>query len=143
MKNSMPDIISKIPTQDEIQFLEDRVYEHNAKITKRDDGKLFSKLIYDDENRIIAGITGWTWAGVSEITLFWVDAEHRRKGYGKMLLNAAEQEARKENCNTILLRTYSFQAPQFYLDQGYKLEYETRDFPPGHHYFCLIKRLQE
>ena len=47
MENSMPDIISKVPTQEEIQFLDDRLYEHNAAKTGRDNGKLFSKLIYD------------------------------------------------------------------------------------------------
>jgi GNAT superfamily N-acetyltransferase len=143
MKYTKTDIISKVPTKEEIQFLEDRIYEHNAACTSRDDGKLFSKLIYDGEDRLIAGITGWTWAGACEITLFWVNDDYRKKGYGKMLLDAAEEEALKEKCKVILLRSYSFQAPQFYLKHGYKLEYETRDFPPGHNYFCLIKRLQE
>jgi GNAT superfamily N-acetyltransferase len=142
MKYSKPEIISKVPTHGEIQFLEDRIYEHNAKETNRDDGKLFCKLIYDGEDRIIAGITGWTWAGACEITLFWVNEDYRKKGYGKMLLEAAEAEAKKEKCKVILLRSYNFQAPQFYLKHGYKLEYETRDFPPGHNYFCLMKRFQ-
>ena len=141
MKSSMPDIISKVPTQKEIQFLEDMIYEHNAAKTNREDGKLFSKLIYDSGNNIIAGITGWTWASACEITLLWVKDDHRKNGYGRILLNAAEAEAKKENCKTILLRTYSFQAPQFYQKYGYKVEYETKDFPYGYHYFCLIKRL--
>jgi GNAT superfamily N-acetyltransferase len=143
MKYAKPGIISKVPTHQEIQFLEDRVYEHNATETNRDDGKLFSKLICDGEDGIIAGITGWTWAAACEITLFWVNERYRKKGYGKMLLDEAEAEAIREKCKVILLRSYSFQAPRFYLKHGYKLEHETRDFPPGHNYFCLVKRLPE
>ena len=141
MKHSMPDIISKIPTQEEIQFLEDRIYEYNAGKTNRNDGELFSKLVYDSNNSIIAGITGWTWASACEITLFWVKYEHRNNGYGEILLKAAEAEAEKKKCKAIILRTYSFQAPRFYQKYGYQVEFETRDFPEGHNYFCLIKRL--
>ncbi len=143
MKNSMPDIVSKLPTQKEVQFLEDMIYEHNAAKTNRHDGKLFSKLIYDAGKNIIAGITGWTWAAACEITLLWVKEEYTRKGYGQILLKAAEDEAKKEKCKTILLRTYSFQAPLFYRKSGYQVEFETKDFPVGYSYFCLIKRLDE
>lgn len=143
MENSTPKIISKVPTHQEIEFLEDRIYEHNAAKTNRHDGKLFSKLIYDSGKNIIAGITGWTWAGACEITLLWVKEEYSGKGYGRLLLNAAEAEAVKEKCKTILLRTYSFQAPGFYGKSGYKVEFEIKDFPEGHRYFCFIKRLSE
>jgi len=137
----MPNIISKVPTQNEIQFLDDRIYEHNAAQTNKDDGKLFSKFIYDSEKNIVAGITGWTWAGACEITLFWVRYDHRNKGYGESLLNAAEAEAKNEKCKSIFLRTYSFQAPGFYQKLGYSVEHEIKDFPYGHSSFCLIKRL--
>ncbi len=143
MENSRPLVHSKEPTLKEIQFLEDRIYEHNVIKTERDDGKLFSKLIYCPENNIIAGISGWTWAGACEITHFWVKEEYRKKGYGQILLTSAEDEAKKEHCKAILLRTYSFQAPAFYLKYGFKIEHETKDFPIGHTDFYLIKRLGE
>lgn len=141
MKSFIPEIISGVPTQEEIQFLDDRIYEHNAAKTNRDDGKLFSKLIYDKEKNIAAGIIGWTWAGACEITLLWVQHDNRNKGYGTSLLTAAEAEAKKEKCKTIFLRSYSFQAPHFYLNHGYRLEHELKDFPPGHSSLCLIKKL--
>ena len=143
VKSPVPTIVSKIPTQKEIQFLDDMIYEHNATSIDNKNGKLFSKLICEPENNIIAGITGWTWAGACEITLFWVSPDYRKKGYGKILLTAAEAEAKKEKCNSIFLRTYSFQAPLFYQKFGYKVEHEIRDFPYGHSSFCLIKRLTE
>jgi GNAT superfamily N-acetyltransferase len=141
MNNSGPIIISKVPTHEDIQFLEDKIYEYNSRQTGKDDGKLFSKMIYDSNNNIIAGISGWIWAGACEIALLWVKEEFRKKGYGRLLLQAAEDEAREKNCDVILLRSYSFQAPLFYQKHGYKVEFKTDDFPPGYSYYCLIKRL--
>ena len=134
-------IVSIVPTQTEIQFFEDRIYEHNATGINEYNGKLFCKLIYDPDNSIIAGITGWTWAGACEITSLWVKPAYRNKGYGKALLEAAETEAKKENCTTVLLRTYSFQAPQFYKRQGFELAYTVDNFPQGHSQFCFVKRM--
>jgi len=141
MENFEPVIISSVPTQNEIQFLDDKIYEHNSIATNRNDGKLFSKSIYSSEEILIAGITGWTWASACEINLFWVRQDYRTRGYGKALLDAAEAEARKEKCKAIFLRSYSFQAPGFYLKHGYKIEHEIRDFPYGYSSFCLLKRL--
>src|SRR5215831_9415340 len=101
MENFRPNIISIKPTQIEIQFLDDKIYEHNAIATGKEDGKLFSKLIYDSDKNVVAGVTGWTWASACEITLFWVRQDYRTKGYGKALLNAAEVEAKKEKCRAI------------------------------------------
>lgn len=143
VRKLMPKVISKEPTQEELQFLDDMIYEHNASKTNKNDGKLFSKLIYDSGNNIIAGVTGWTWANACEITLFWIKKDHRKKGFGKILLKEAEAEAKKQNCKTIFLRTYSFQAPGFYQKYGYRVEHEIKDFPLGHSTFCLIKRLNE
>src|SRR5882724_1785777 len=106
-----------------IEFLEDRIYEYNSALLGKNDGKLFSKIIKDENDSIIAGISGWTWANACEITLLWIKDDHRTKGYGQVLLNAAEANAKKENCKTILLRTYDFQAPLFYQKHGYTIEY--------------------
>jgi GNAT superfamily N-acetyltransferase len=143
MATSIHNIISMIPTQSEIQFLEDRIYEYNVAKINSENGKLFCKLIHDPINNIIAGITGWTWAKACEITLLWVSQDCRNKGYGQSLLNAAEAEARKENCTIIFLRTYSFQAPNFYLKNNFKVEHEITNFPHGHSSFCFIKRLDQ
>lgn len=137
----MPNIISKEPTHQEVQFLDDMIYEYNKAQTNRDNGKSFAELIYDTGNNIIAGITGWTWANACEITLFWVKDNYRGKGYGQLLLQAAEATAIKEKCTTIFLRTYDFQAPGFYQKYGYKVVLEIKDFPLGYSTFCLIKKL--
>jgi GNAT superfamily N-acetyltransferase len=141
MNNPESTIVSKVPTNEEIQFLDDRIYEYNSHKTGRADGKLFSKLIYENEINIIAGLSGWTWASACEITLLWVNEAYRNKGYGQLLLQAAEDEAKKNKCSMILVRSYDFQAPLFYQKHGYKVDHKTKDFPPGHSSYWLIKRI--
>jgi GNAT superfamily N-acetyltransferase len=124
-----------------IELLEDKLYEHNAQKVNSDDGRLFSMIIRSEKNEIVAGIAGWTWAGASEITQLWVDEFVRKEGLGKILLTAAETEARSQNCRRILVRTFGFQAPAFYERHGYRPEHVVDDFPPGHRYHLLIKDL--
>jgi GNAT superfamily N-acetyltransferase len=124
-----------------IQFLDDKVYEFNAAAINKYDGNLFTRIIRDQNNDIIAGISGWTWALVSEITLLWVKEEYRNNGLGKILLKAAEEEIIKKGCTTILLRSYSFQAPLFYEKNGYKTVYILDDFPNGYKHYNLVKRI--
>ena len=124
-----------------IQFLDDKIYEFNAAAINKYDGNLFTRIICDQNNDIIAGISGWTWAMVSEITLLWVKEEYRNNGLGKILLKAAEEEIIKKGCTTILLRSYSFQAPLFYEKNGYKTVYILDDFPNGYKHYNLVKRI--
>jgi GNAT superfamily N-acetyltransferase len=126
-----------------IQFLEDKIYEFNSSTINKYEGTLFTKIIRDRNSNIIAGISGWTWAMVSEITLLWVEEEYRKNGIGKALLKAAEDEIIKKACTTILLRSYSFQAPSFYEKNGYKTVYILDDFPGGYKHYNLVKRITQ
>lgn len=124
-----------------IQFLDDKVYEYNSSTINKYEAALFTKIIRDQNSNIIAGISGWTWALVSEITLLWVKEEYRKNGLGKMLLKAAEDEIIKKGCTTILLRSYNFQAPLFYEKNGYETVYILDDFPNGYKHYNLVKRI--
>lgn len=115
-----------------MEFLEDRIYEHNSQQLKKEDGDLFSMIIRSDGNDMIAGVAGWTWANACEITQLWVDPSFRKHGLGRLLLEAAEKQANAKGCQTILVRSYDFQAPAFYLRHGYRTEHIINGFPPGH-----------
>lgn len=134
-------IISKVPVAEEIQFLDDKIYEYNSKQTNQHNGKLFSKWALNSDGVIIGGLTGWSWAEACEITLFWLDESYRHLGYGTELLHAAEEYALKEGCKIIFLRSYSFQAPAFYIKNGFKIEHTIQGFPPGYLSFFLVKNI--
>ena len=139
----MPDpILTKsTPSPADLQFLEDRLYEYNRQQTGCDDGQLFAFFIRDEKGEVLAGLSGWTWAEACEIQSLWVHPDWRGQGYGRKLLEAAEQEARERGCRVIMLTSYSFQAPAFYQKNGYELAWQLKDFPPGHAHCILVKRL--
>jgi GNAT superfamily N-acetyltransferase len=134
-------VISTDPRPDEVQYLEDRIYEFNSAVTGITDGEWLAIFVKDDAHRIIAGLCGNTWGGCAEIRQFWVDEPRRAQGLGTRLLAAAEQEARRRGCQQILLMTFSFQAPAFYARHGFQLVAVVDDHPRGHQNLLLRKRL--
>jgi GNAT superfamily N-acetyltransferase len=137
----MYQIESKTDDIELIRILEDKIYEHNSEAIQQYDGRLFSKMVKDETGEVVAGVGGWLWAGACEITQLWVSKSFRRKGIGKMLLDAAAQEAKSIGCMTILIKTYSFQAPAFYMKNGYNIKHALDNFPQGYVYYTLTKKL--
>ncbi len=135
--------INTEPTPDEVQYLEDRIYEFNSTATGITDGEWLAIFVRDEEDRIVAGICGNTWGGCLEIRQFWVEEARRKQGLGTRLLGAAEQEARRRGCRQIFLMTFTFQAPAFYAKHGFEVVAEVDDHPRGHKNLLLRKRLGE
>jgi N-acetylglutamate synthase-like GNAT family acetyltransferase len=131
------------PSSQELQFLEDRIYEFNSSQTGQDDGQLFAFFVKNDQQEIVAGVTGWTWAQACEIRSLWVHPDWRGQGHGRSLLESAEQEALEQKCKVILIISYDFQSPAFYQKFGYKIAWQLNDFPPGHQNCYLVKRFTE
>ena len=75
--------INSKPGPDEIQYLEDRLYEFNSNATGITDGKYLAIFVRDESKRIVAGICGNTWGGCAEIRQFWVDEAWRNRGRGR------------------------------------------------------------
>ena len=138
---SAAELTSVEPTPDDIQYLEDRIYEFNSTVTGITDGEWLAFLLRNESGRIIAGICGNTWGGTCEIRQFWVEESQRHRGLGRMLYGAAEQEARKRDCTQILLMTFSFQALTFYDRNGFEVVTTIEDHPRGHRNYLMRKRL--
>jgi GNAT superfamily N-acetyltransferase len=88
---------------------------------------------------IVGGLHGDTVYGWLYISLFWVAKDLRGKGYGKQLIEIAEQTAIKRGCNNAYLNTFSFQALNFYQAIGYEIFGELKDFPAGQKRYFLQK----
>lgn len=139
--NTNHNLTRNVPSFEELQFLEDRIYEFNSAETGKNDGRLLGLFIRNDQQEIVAGLSGWTWANACEIRTLWVHPSWRGQNYGRDLLKSAEQEARAQGCKVILISSYSFQAAAFYQKCGYELAWQLEDFPPGHQNCYLVKRL--
>ena len=131
------------PTPEQVQYLEDRIYEFNSGATGITDGAWLAIFVKDEHGRIVAGICGNTWGGCFEIRQFWVEDGRRKQGLGTRLLGAAENEARRRGCRQVLLMTFTFQAPAFYAKHGFEVVAVVDDHPRGHRNVLLRKRLGE
>jgi GNAT superfamily N-acetyltransferase len=124
----------------DVADLRNALYEYNVASTGHRDGRGLSCFLRD-EGRLVAGIDGFTWGGYARIDLLWIDEPLRRRGLGRALLAAAESEARRRGCKTMVLDTHSFQAPDLYPALGYELVGETLETPVGHSQLFFQKRL--
>jgi len=116
------------PTADEVQYLEDRIYEFNSRATDIADGEPLAFFVRERDH-IVAGICGNTWGGACELRL------------GTKLFQAAEQEARRRGCTQIVLMTFSFQAPAFYERHGFEVVATIDDHPRGYRNLLMRKGL--
>jgi GNAT superfamily N-acetyltransferase len=115
----------------DIAALRDALIEYNFAATGYRDGRSLSCFLYD-EGVLLGGIDGFTWGGYARIDYLWVAEQLRGGGLGTRLLTAAEDEARRRGCGTIVLDTHSFQAPELYRARGYTEIGTTIDTPRGY-----------
>ena len=109
--------------------LRDAIHEFNFATTGYRDGRSLSCFLRDDDGALVAGIDGFTWGGYARVDYLWVTEQLRGQGLGSRLLDAAEEEARRRGCGTIVLDTHSFQASHLYRARGYAEIGTTIDTP--------------
>ena len=114
---------------------------YNKQQAGDDSGKTLCYVIQGPDKEVVGGVIGathWDWL---YIDLMWIREDLRGQGYGKQLLELAEEEARKRGAKNAYLDTFSFQAPNFYKKYGYHFYGELQNFPPGHQRYFLTKKL--
>lgn len=135
-------VVEDQPSDSDLELLEDQINRHNMAQVAAFDGRRLAIFVRDEQQTVVAGISGYTWAGMCEIQFLWVADELRGRGYGSRLLQAAEQEARERGCQVIILSSYSFQAPGFYRQRGYSQAGQIDGCPPTHTNYYFKKTLR-
>ena len=134
-------VVEAEPSADDIRCLEDRIYEFNVQTTGISDGKLFGLFLRDADGVAVGGAHGWTWAKTCYIRFLFVPAHLRKHGHGTRLMRAVELEAQGRGCEQILLETFEFQAPHFYLRLGFEIIARVPNYVRGHDSFTMAKYL--
>jgi GNAT superfamily N-acetyltransferase len=133
--------IADVANESDIAELRNKIHEFNFATTDYRDGRSLSCFLRDGSGNLYAGIDGFTWGGYARVDYLWVEESKRSRGLGRALLMAAEQEAARRGCATIVLDTHSFQAPEFYRRLRYTQVGETLDTPVGHTQVLFQKRI--
>jgi ribosomal protein S18 acetylase RimI-like enzyme len=123
----------------ELQAVEERLDSDNRRLTGRIDDRNLVYVLRDEARRVIGIAAGYSWAGVAELKLLWVDEAYRGLGHGRKLLDAFVAEAAARGTLRIWVSTHDFQAPGLYQEAGFERMAEFAGWPEGHSNIILCK----
>ena len=89
----------------------------------------FGVFIRNDELQIIGGAVGNIILSAMNIKYLWLNESIRGQGMGRQIMNILETNARNCQLKTIVLDTYSFQAPTFYTKLGFVQVGKFENYP--------------
>ncbi|SEA25743.1 Acetyltransferase (GNAT) family protein [Thalassobacillus cyri] len=138
-------IVEKCSKED-YDLVKKKVIEHNMEQLPdhiKTPNETIGFLLKDEEGIVKGGITGNMFWHHMHIEFLWVDKSLRGKGYGRELLRKLEEFAVESECRLIYLDTFSFQAPDFYQNNGFQVFGVIEDHPKGFNQYFLQKRLTE
>lgn len=128
------------PSEEDIDAIVSHLIHYNELQAERERWQRLAIVVRDDEGAIVGGLNGftrWDWLFISHL---WVDAPLRGRGYGRALVETAEQEALKRGCLHAHADTFDFQARGFYEKMGYTIFGVLEDFPKGHTRYFMHRR---
>lgn len=95
-----------------------------------------------DKKALVGCIVFQLYWGSLEIKQLFVSKQYRERGIGTKLINYAIQYARSHACMFITLRTFSFQALEFYKKFGFEVEYVRTGYTNNVSLYILRRKLQ-
>jgi GNAT superfamily N-acetyltransferase len=132
--------VERDPDPLDVEFLEDQIRREANLATGLGD-EIELAIFVREGDRIVAGISGWTWGECCELTSLWVDASLNGRWLAPRLIAAAEAEAAARGCTQTIHFSYGFQARRLYERAGYELVGRVEDFPSGTDAHWYRKRL--
>lgn len=125
----------------QLEYVETQLSAFDEKhITYKLDGRI--QIGIEADGKIVAGLDACMTAfKILYVSTVFVDADYRRKGYGRRLILEMEKRAREMGANTIRLDTFSWQGKEFYEALDYKVvgHYENRN--DGYAEYFFLKQI--
>jgi len=134
--------LTDAPDDDEQAVITEGLRAYNEAQAGYSDSRPLNILARDPETRkVVGGLLGRTSLGLLRVDRFFLPEGLRRNRLGSRILAMAEQEATRRGCTRAVLSTLHFQAPGFYLKQGWEVAARIDCAPPGHTRFYMTKKL--
>jgi GNAT superfamily N-acetyltransferase len=134
--------LTDTPDDDEGAVIAEGLRAYNEAQAGYSDSRALAVLVRDPETKkVVGGLSGRTSLGLLRVERFFLPEGLRRDGLGSRILAMAEEEARRRGCTRAVLSTLQFQAPGFYLKQGWEVAARIECEPPGHTRFYMTKKL--
>ena len=133
--------IENSPNPKDEETISENLGAFNALKAGADNHQPLNIFLHNEQSQLIGGLLGGTYWGWLVIEILWIAKEARGRGYGKKMVQMAEQEAIKRGCRHAHLDTMSFQAPDFYIKLGYSVFGKLENMPVGHTRYYLQKSL--
>lgn len=124
------------PTDDQVTDIERGLDAHSARVASVR-SVVPVRAVWAESGRVVAGLVGSAYWGKLHVRLLWVNPDYRSRGLGRRLMDWAEERAIGMGCNSVVVDTMSFQAPEFYVKLGYKQIGLSEGYEGGasRHYF--------
>ena len=128
-------------TEAQVDYIEEMLNTYDKDfITYKIDGII--QIGIEEDGKIIAGLDACITAfKILYVSSVFVDEKHRRKGYGKLLIEEMEKRAKAMGVNTIRLDTFSWQGKEFYESLNYEVVGHYQNKADGYAEYFFLKRL--
>jgi GNAT superfamily N-acetyltransferase len=134
--------LTDAPEDEESAVITEGLRAYNDAQAGYSDSRALAVLVSDSETKkVVGGLLGRTSLGLLRVERFFLPEQSRRGRLGSRILAMAEEEARRRGCTHAVLSTIHFQAPGFYLKQGWEVAARIECEPPGHTRFYMTKKL--
>jgi GNAT superfamily N-acetyltransferase len=141
MDRDMKITVTDQPDAEDAAFIRDQLRRFNLLHAPDDAYQPLSVFMIDSTGRLTGGLLGVTYWNWLHIETLWLHEDVRGQGYGRKLLQAAEQEAVRRGCLHAHVDTMDFQSPAFYQREGYTVWGVLEDLPPGHQRIFMRKEI--
>lgn len=125
----------------ELDAIEERLNGDNRRLVGRDDDRNLVFALRDKTGHAVGVAAGYSWAGIAELKLMWVEESCRDVGHGRKLLDAFVSEAVARGVRRVWVSTHDFQAPGLYEKAGFERMAEFIGWPEGHSNIILCKTM--
>lgn len=131
--------IETAPDKDVQRLIDEGLDIFNAERAGPDNAEDLWVIARGSDGKVCGGLKGRTFYGWLFIDWLWVSSSARGHGIGRHLMTKAEDAARQRGCLGAYVDTFSFQAPDFYRQNGYEEFGRIEGLPPGHACIWLKK----